>query len=135
MATFEEINLANRVVVYLANCQRDLRANAQSYKDEIARVPRRLTTAQLGAIVHADGAAISALMTRLTNKIQNAGLQTKLGNGLAVYGITLAQANAAKTTIAAVADAQAVADVSTDAAITAASDATLAATPAIDVID
>lgn len=134
MASFEEMQLAARVVTYLANCHRDLRQNAQAYKDEIARDPRRLDTAQLGALVKADAQNIARLMTVLTNKITGS-LQTKLGNGLAVYGMTLAQANSEKNLILNTANTQAAADVSTDQAITNAANATLASMPAFDFID
>lgn len=134
MATFEEIHLAGRVIAYLSNCHRDLRVNAQAYKDEIARDPRRLDTAQLGAIVKGDAQNIARLMTVLTNKIVGS-LQAKLGNGLQVYGMTLAQANAEKNLILNTANTQAAADVSTDQAITSAANATLASMPAFDFID
>jgi hypothetical protein len=134
MATREELVIADRAMAYLNNCQRDLRANAQNYLDEIALVPRRLSTAQLGAIVTADGQAISRLMVRLANFFSDPTRQTKVTNGLAFFGITLAQANADRLMIKNAADAQAAADVSTDAAITNAANATLAAIPAIDTL-
>jgi len=168
MATFEELQLANRVVAYLANCHRDLRINAQMYKTDLARpLPvewttvngvvsapagwygnantsrrnqsagdgeRRFDTAQLGAIATADAQNIARLMTLLTNKITGT-LQTKLGNGLTVYGMTLNQANTEKNLILNTANTQASADVSTDQAIISAADATLAALPALDFID
>lgn len=134
MATFEEVQIAARVVSYLANCHRDLRLNAQSYLDEIARQPRRLNTLQLGGYVTGDAQNIARLMTLLTNKITGT-LQTKLGNGLAVYGMTLGQANTEKNLILNTANTQAAADVSTDQAITSAANATLASMPAFDFID
>lgn len=134
MATFEEIQIAGRVIAYLSNCHRDLRQNAQAYLDELARSPRRLTTAQLGAIVKGDAQNIARLMTVLTNKITGS-LQTKLGNGLAVYGMTLGQANTEKNLILNTANTQASADVSTDQAITNAANATLSSMPAFDFID
>lgn len=134
MATREELVIADRTIIYLNNCQRDMTQNAQSYLDEIARVPRRLTTAQLGTIVHDDGTAISRLMVRLANFLSDPARQTKVTNGLAFFGITLAQANADRLMIKNAADAQAIADVSTDTAITVAANVTLAAIPAIDTL-
>jgi hypothetical protein len=77
MATREEIGTADRAIIYLNNCQRDLRDNAQLYLDEIANAPRRRTTAQLGATVTADGQAISRLMVRLANFFSDPVRQTK----------------------------------------------------------
>lgn len=135
MATPEEVNLAHGVIRYLASCQRDLRANAQSYKDEIARSPRRLTTAQLGANVTTDAQNINRLLQRIADKAADANIRTKITNGLAAVSIAFATANNARATLKGAADAQASADVSTDQAISAAADATLAAVPAFDTID
>jgi len=134
MATREEISIAGQAIQVLTNCQRDLRANAQSYLNEIAAGHPRLNTQQLGAIVNADGAAISRLMVMMTNYFADPTRKTKVTNGLAFYGITFAQGAADHNAIKATADAQAAADVSTDAAITAAANATLASTPTIDLL-
>ena len=74
-------------------------------------------------------------MVVLANFVTDPTRQTKATNGLAFYGITLATGNADRLMIKAAADAQAIADVSTDAAITIAANATLAAVPAIDTIN
>ena len=60
MATREEITIANDLIRYINNCQRDMVRNAGSYLAEIAGGHQRLTTAQLGQIVNADGAAIQS---------------------------------------------------------------------------
>lgn len=135
MATREELTIANRILVYLNNCQRDMRTNAQSYLDEITGGHLHYTTAALGQIVRADGARISDLMTRMGNFLSAPARQTKATNGLAFYGITAAEANADRLMLRNAGDVQAAADVSTDVAIQAAANATLTAVPAIDVID
>lgn len=134
MATREELRIAEQLIGFLNNCQRDLRSNAQSYLDEIARVPRRVATAQLGAIVNADGRAVALLMQRFTDFFADATRRTKAVNGIGFYGMTQAQVVADKNAIKATADAQAAAPVSTDAEITAAANATLAATAAMDLL-
>lgn len=134
MATREELVIATTSLAYLTACQRDLRANALAYKAEIASPTRTRTTAQLGAIVHADGAAISRLLQRMTDFFSDAGRRTKATNGLAFYGILFADAKADHDSLQAVADTQSVANVSTDTAIIAAADATLANVTAIDVL-
>jgi hypothetical protein len=135
MATREELTIAQKILAYLNNCQRDMRANAQSYLNEIAAGHPRLATAQLGTIVHADGARISDLMVRMGNFLSVPVRQTKATNGLSFYGITAAEANADRLMLKNAADVQATADVSTDAGIQAAANATLAAVPVIDVFD
>lgn len=135
MATREELTIANRILLYLNNCQRDLRANAQAYLDEIAQGHPRLQTAQLGQVVQGDGAAIATLMTRMGNFLSVPARQTKATNGLAFFGVTAAAANADRLMIKNAAEAQAVADVSTDAAIQVAANATLTAIPAVDVFE
>lgn len=131
----QEINLAHRVIQYLMNCQRDLRLNAASYLAEQQVNPRPRTAAALGAVVRADGVAVSAVLAHLATRIQQAGLQAKLSSGLAFFGLTLAEANQLRLTLKNAADAQAAAQVNTDAQIAAAANATLAAVPIIDVID
>lgn len=135
MATREEVVIANHILVYLNNAQRDLRRNAQAYLAEIAAGHPRASTNQLGQMVQADGAAISGLMTRMGNFLSVPARQTKASNGLAIFGITGAQANTDRLMIKDAADVQASANVSTDAAITNAANATLAAVPAIDLVD
>jgi hypothetical protein len=145
MATREEIGGADRAILYLNNCQRDLRANAQSYLDEVAagyphfQQPQfkgdvRTPMQRQADIVTADGNAVSRLMVRLANFFSDPVRQANVANGLQVYGITVAQANQDRLMIKNAADAQAAADVSSDAAIIAAANATLAAVPAIDTL-
>ncbi len=134
MATREEIAIAGQALQIITNAQRDLRRNAQAYLDEISAGHPRLTTAQLGAIVQADGAAIGRLMTMVTTYFADAAKRTKAVNGLVFYGITQAQIVADRNATKAAADAQVVAPVSTDAEIIAAANATLAATPTLDLL-
>ena len=134
MATREEVSIALQALQVLTNCQRDLRANAQSYLAEIAAGHPRLTTAQLGAIAHADGAAIARLMTMMTSYFSDQTRVTKVTNGLTQLGLTYAQAVADHNQILSVANAQASADVSTDAAITSGANWVLANTLALDLL-
>ncbi|MGI8549040.1 MAG: hypothetical protein ACR2M1_17240 [Gemmatimonadaceae bacterium] len=134
MATREEIAIADQALAALTNCQRDLRRNAQSYLDEIAAGHPRLTTAQLAAIVNADGAAVSRLMVMIATYVSAGTRQTKLINGLAFYGLTLAQANTDRNALKSTADTQAAAALVTDADITAAANATLGSTTAVDLL-
>jgi hypothetical protein len=133
MATREEVSIALRILAYLNNTQSDMRSNANAYLAEIAAGHPRLSTAQLGGIVRADGAAISSLMARMGTFLSVPARQTKATAGLLFFGIASADCNADRLTIKAAADAQAVADVSSDAAITTAANATLAAITPIDV--
>jgi hypothetical protein len=132
VATREELTIALRILAYLNANQSDLRSNANSYLAEIATGHQKLSTTELGAKVRADALAISALMTRMGNFLSVPARQTKATNGLAFFGILAADANTDRLMIKSAADIQAAADVTTDVAITAAANATLAAVPAID---
>lgn len=134
MATREEIAIAGQALQVITNAQRDLRRNAQAYLDEIAAGHPRLTTAQLGAICNADGAAISKLMVMITTYFADIGKRTKAVSGLGFYGLTQAMIVTDKNAVKAAADAQAVAAVTTDAEIITAANATLAAIPTLDLL-
>lgn len=134
MATREEVSIALQAVQILTSCQRDLRRNAQSYLDEITAGHPRLTTQQLGAIANADGAAVARLMTAMTQYFSDPTRVTKVTNGLGALGLTYAQAVADHNQILSVANAQATADVSTDALITQGANWVIANTPALDLL-
>jgi len=134
MATREEIAIAQQTLQILNNCQRDLRANAQSYLNEIASGHARLSTEQLGTIVNADGAAISRLMTTITDFASDAGRKTKLTNGLLGMGLSVDQVLSDSAALKTVADAQAAAAVGTDDAITTAANATLGSVAPVDLL-
>lgn len=134
MATREEIFIALRILTYLNNTQRDMRDNADAYLAEIANGHPRLSTSELGEIVHSDGAAVSLLMVRVGAFLSIPAKQAKATTGLLFFGILAADTTSDRLMIKAAADAQAIADVTTDAAITTAANATLAAIPAIDTL-
>lgn len=132
MATREEIAIAQQTLQILNNCQRDLRANAQSYLNEIASGHARLTTEQLGVIVNADGAAVSRLMTMITDFAADSGRKAKLTDGLLGMGLAVDQVLGDTDSLKAAATAQAAAAVDTDDAITTAANATLGSVAPID---
>jgi hypothetical protein len=135
MATREELLIAQTTLGYLNNIQRDLRKCAASYLAAIAATPRTLSTAQLGDYVHRDAAGMGAVLDRMNVFFSDATKKQKLVSGLAFYGITWATIASDWQVGRNACTAQANADVSTDAAITSAANATLAAVPALDVME
>lgn len=135
MATREELTIALGIMRYLNNAQRDMRSNAQGYLAEIAAGHPRLSTAQLGVILRADGAAISVLMAKMGTFLSDPGRTVKATAGVGFFGMTSVEVNTDRLMIKAAADTQAIANVVNDAAITDAANATLAALPAIDTFD
>lgn len=135
MATREELLIAQDTLSWLNAVQRDLRKNATAYIAAIAANPRTILTPQLGAYVHGDANAMGAVLDRMNVFFQDATRKQKLVNGLTFYGITWATISSDWTVGRNACTAQAAADVSTDAAITNAANATLAAVPALDVME
>lgn len=135
MATREELLIAQTTLGYLNNIQRDLRKCANGYLAAIAATPRAIPTDVLGSYVHGDASGMGAVLDRMNVFFQDATRKQKLVNGLTFYGITWATIANDWTVGRNACTAQAAADVSTDAAITAAANATLAAVPALDVME
>ena len=134
MPTIEDWQIGQQALTVLVSVHRDERRNAQAYLDEIAAGHPRLTTAQLGTLVTADAQRYQQLLNRLRNYFSDPTLKAKLLDGITAYGFVQTDLSTEWNLLMNAATTQAAADVSSDAAIQAAANATLTAVPAIDLV-
>lgn len=126
MATFEDIKLITQAHGNLSGLRRDMRQNAQAYKDAVAAAK------PIAGIVQ----VMSENTTEYLKRLQwskaawdDLAIRAKLQSGLAAWSIPQSELTGAYTELKAAADAEKTAEtagITTNAGITAVADATLA---------
>lgn len=122
MANFEAVQMVLHTIQNMEGLRKDSRRNAVGYK---ADVGGRLTVLQTAEIMKGDAAEYLKRLRWQKNIIDTPAKKTKLLNGLAVFGITEAEATSAYLEMKASADTTIAATLTTQAEIEARSDAIL----------
>lgn len=115
MAQFEDLKLVLQTHDNFEGLRRDMRSNAQAYKDWIA-TPR--TVAQIAAVIAADAVEYQKRLEWQRRVRDTPALWTKLQVGLAALSLTTTELNNIYTELKAAADFQQAATITTTTEIT-----------------
>lgn len=129
MATFETAELGIRVFQWASNLRRNIRSNAQGYKN--ALVAGR-TPAQVAAVANEDAAEYLKTIGGLDLFISEPEKRTKLLDGLLVFGIAALEAQNELSALRAAAKGQRDANKNNAAQINGMADAILSGLPAYE---
>lgn len=129
MATFETAQLGIVVFKWASNLRRNIRQNCTEYK---ARLTAGQPVATVAAVANADAAEYLKTIGGLDLYISDAGKRAKLLDGLAVYSINQATAQAELSALRSAAEGQRDANKNTANQINNMADAILAGLPAYE---
>lgn len=130
-ASLESMMLGFEAVRWLSNVRRNLRENAAAYKVQAAVQGADLT--KIAAVMTADATELLKTIAAVKDIASTPARRTKLTDYLTIFGVTLANANAAVTELENAAVALRDASKTTKAQIDAAADAVLSSVTSHDL--